>query len=77
MAKSHKPSPVSPKLDGPGASTGSDYPSTFFTNPWNAGIDGQRGLNDEHKTLNSPTLTTEGPGIPLNHSYDEYWKKGK
>ena len=74
MAKYAKPTPVSPKLDGPEAATGRNYPSEFFTNPWNAGIDRQRGLHDEHKTLNSPTITTEGPGIPLNHSYDDNWK---
>jgi hypothetical protein len=74
MAKHGKPSPVSPKLDGPGASTGSDYPSEYFTNPWNAGIDRQRGQGEDNKTLRSPTLTTEGPGVPLNHGYDELWK---
>ena len=53
---------------------GPDYPDERFRNPFNGpGIDSQYG-SDTSKTLDSPTATAEGPGIPLNHEYDKYWE---
>ncbi len=56
-----------------GKSVGPDYPEERFRNPFNGpGIDSTYGSEDS-KTLLSPTATVEGPGIPLNHSYDDNW----
>lgn len=57
--------------------TGPDYSSERFRNPFNGpGIDYECG-SEESKTINSPTATIEGMGLPLHHDYDAYWEKGK
>jgi hypothetical protein len=54
---------------------GPDYPEENFRNPYNAGVDRQRG-SETSKTLLSPTDTTAGPSgdDSLNHDYDSYWE---
>jgi hypothetical protein len=78
-----RPDPTDPTVDRQRASTGNDYPSQFWVNPLNAGLDHQYGDEDgranETRTLRSPTSTPMALGaIPIHEdtSYDSNWEYG-
>lgn len=78
-----KPDPTNTTIDNQRAATGDNYPSQFFVNPWNAGLDMQYGETDgsanETRTLRSPSSTVIGLNAIEIHegtSYDSNWEYG-
>jgi hypothetical protein len=57
-----------------GSAVGPDYAESRFRNPFDGPeLDEQYGTEGE-KTIVSPSDTVSGKGVPLHHSYDEYWE---
>jgi hypothetical protein len=73
------PTPTDPQFDGPKSSVGQGYPAHFFTNPWNVGIDGLVGYDEDDRILRSPTktpLAMEAISVNEESSYDSNWEYG-
>jgi len=56
-----------------GKAVGPDYDGELYRNPFAAGLDHESG-DTTTKTLDSPSATPTGVGIPLYHNYDKNWE---